>query len=115
MSKLDVVVRVGITPGHTDAFRHWSEKCMKNVKQHGEGMTKYDWFMNEDESECVVLECYENSEALLKHMHDMGNLLMEGSDHYESFSGEMFGNPSQEVIDSLAEAQVDYYRTIQVL
>lgn len=115
MTNLDIIARFQIKPGHEDAFRHWSERCMENVRQHGEGMSKYDWYISEDGTTCVVLESYEDSTACLKHMSDLGTLLMDGSDHFVSLAGEVCGTPSQELVDSLAELHVDYFSALQIM
>ncbi len=39
---------------------------MKSVREEDNGTLQYDWFFNEDHTECVVRERYRDSEAILQ-------------------------------------------------
>jgi quinol monooxygenase YgiN len=58
------------------------------------GVLQYDWFFNDDETVCVVLETYRDSAALLAHIATLGEVF----DRLVQVGGgcelEMFGDPS---------------------
>jgi quinol monooxygenase YgiN len=66
------------------------------------GVLQHDWFFDDTETVCVVLENYQDSEALLAHIAKVGNRfgrLVELSGGCEL---EMFGDPSAQLVDATA-------------
>ena len=57
---------------------------------------RYDIYFNDDRSGCIVLERYRDSEALIEHLANLGDIgqaiLATGS-----VSGELLGEPSAEL------------------
>ena len=49
--------------------------CMKSVKEKDTGTLQYDWFLDADQTECVVREHYKDSDAAMEHMGNLGDLL----------------------------------------
>jgi quinol monooxygenase YgiN len=97
MTKLKVVARLKIHDGKLEAFKGLANECIRIVKEKDQGTLQYDWFLNEDQTECVVLERYQDSNAVMDHMANlgetMGQLFSVGD-----FSAEIFGNPSEELL-----------------
>jgi quinol monooxygenase YgiN len=55
-------------------FKQLAAQLLKRTK--GEtGALQYDWFLSADETKCVVRETYENSDAVLAHIANVGELL----------------------------------------
>ena len=99
MSEIKVVARLKIHKGKFDEFKALAAECRRIVKEKDQGTLQYDWFFNEDQHECVVLERYQDSNALLDHMGNLGEtlgqLLSTGD-----FSAEVFGTPSTELLNA---------------
>jgi hypothetical protein len=78
---------------------------MQIVQTKDTGTLQYDTYLNEDQSECIVIERYRDSEALVEHLANLGNLgeaiLATGS-----VSGELLGEPSAELRANLADSPV---------
>ncbi len=75
---------------------------------------QYEIWFNDDETRCVVLERYRDSQALVEHAEHigdlMGKLLACGS-----VSGELLGDLSPELRASMADGPVGLYTLYQSL
>lgn len=58
-------------------------------------------YFNDDQSECIVLERYKDSEALIQHTANVGDL-MEAILATGSVFGELLGEPSADLRAQLA-------------
>jgi hypothetical protein len=74
----------------------WPLNAWKIVRAKDTGTLQYDMYFNDDQSECIVLERYRDSEALVEHAAHLGDLgkaiLATGW-----VSGELLGEPSAEL------------------
>ncbi len=87
---------------------------MVTVRNRDHGTLQYDWFINEDETECTVLEKYVNSDVVLSHMANLGELLgqlLAASD----FSGEVYANPSDKLVAAFEGLDIKIYGPFQQL
>ena len=69
------VAKFRIHEGKTDEFRQVAAQCLEAVKLHDPGTSLYEWFINEAGTECIVLETYDDAEALLAHARNAGPLV----------------------------------------
>lgn len=102
MSRIQSVARFKIHPGKTEEFKRLSANCMELARAKDPGTIRYDIFMNDDETEAVVYEEYESSQAAVKHFENMG----ENADAIFAIvdmDGETWGEPSGELRKGLAE------------
>jgi quinol monooxygenase YgiN len=93
MSELKVVVRLKVHDGKLDEFKAAAADCMKRVREKDSGTLQYEWHFAPDMTQCVVLERYRDSEAVLEHMSNIGDAvgaLLQVSD----LSLDVFGQPS---------------------
>ena len=67
-----------------------------------------------DQSECIVHERYRDSEALIEHVANLGDL-MEAIVATASLSGEVLGEPSAELRAKLAGSGVGLFTPYQSL
>jgi hypothetical protein len=78
---------------------------MEIVRTKDAGTLQYEIYFNDDESECIVLERYRDSDALFEHLAHLGNvgaaILATGS-----VSGELLGESSAELRAKLAGSPV---------
>jgi hypothetical protein len=64
------------------------------------GTLQYEWFFNEDETRCLVRETYADSNAVLTHMGNMGNVLGQMVEKGGGLEVEVFGSPSAELVEA---------------
>lgn len=96
MGELRGIARFRIHEGELDEFKRLSARCMEVVRTKDSGTLEYDIYLNDDGSEAVVYETYRDSEALIEHAENLGDL-MEAMLATGSVSGELLGEPSAEL------------------
>ena len=96
MDELQGIARFTFHDGQVDEFKRLSALCLDIVRAEDTGTLQYDTYFNHDESECIVLERYRDSQALIEHgehlAHLMDAILATGRVH-----GELLGEPSAEL------------------
>ena len=65
MSELLGIARFKIHEGKLEEFKRLSAQAMEIVRTKDPGTLQYDTYFNDDESECVVIERYRDSEAAI--------------------------------------------------
>jgi hypothetical protein len=79
---------------------------METVRTKDTGTLKYDTYLNEDQSECVIIERYRDSEAALEHAANLADLSAEVLATVSVVHGELLGEPSAELRAKLAGSEV---------
>ena len=69
---------------------------------------EFEISFNDDQSECIVLERYRDSQALIEHAEHFGDL-SEAIIRTGSFAGEVIGEPSAELKTMLAGGPVRFF------
>jgi hypothetical protein len=64
MDALQVTARLAIHEGKLEEFKELAAQCMQLVRERDSGTLQYDWFFNDDHTECVLRETYKDSGAL---------------------------------------------------
>ena len=108
MEELHLVVRIKIHSGKLDVFKAVAKKCLLSVREKDKGTLQYDWFFNEDYTECVVLERYKDSDAVLQHTANLGDALGELL-AVSDYSIECYGFPSEELLKAAEGIDVSVY------
>ena len=98
--------------GKLEEFKRLSAQCMEVVRTKDTGTLQYEIYFNDDQSECVVLERYRDSEALIEHAANLGDL-MGAILATGSVSGEVLGEPSAELRAKLADSPVRLFTPFQ--
>ena len=93
MGELQGIVRFRFHPGKVEEFKRLSAQCLEIVRAKDPGTLQYDTYFNDDESECIVLERFRDSDALIEHGANLDDL-MEPILATASVSGELLGEPS---------------------
>src|SRR3954468_5494564 len=104
-TELQAIVRFRFHDGDVEEFKRLSAQCMEIVRAKDTGTLQYDTYFNDDQSECIVLERFRDSEALIEHAANLGEL-MEAIIATGSVSGELLGDPSTELRANLADSPV---------
>jgi hypothetical protein len=82
-----------------------SAQCMEIVRTMDTGTLQYEIYFNDDQSECIVLERYRDSEALIEHAAHLGDL-SEAILATGYVSGELLGEPSADLRAKMADTVV---------
>jgi quinol monooxygenase YgiN len=91
--------------GKLDEFKRLSAEVMGIVRTKDTGTLQYDIFFNDDQSECIVVERYKDSTALMEHAQHVGHL-MEAIFATGWVSSKMLGDPSADVRARMADGEV---------
>ena len=101
MKNIQLTAKFKIHTGKVDEFKRIAADCVTVVKKNEKGALQYDWFFSPDESECIVRETYADSNAVLAHMGNVGELLGQllGMADFEL---EVYGKMSEELKNAAA-------------
>jgi quinol monooxygenase YgiN len=95
-TELQAIVRFRFNDGDVEAFKRLSAQCMEIVRTQDTGTLQYDTYFNADETECIVLERFRDSDALIQHGENLAHL-MDAITATGSVSGELLGELSPEL------------------
>jgi quinol monooxygenase YgiN len=105
MSELQGIVRFTFHEGKLEEFKRLSAQAMEIVRSKDTGTLQYEIYFNEDQSECITLERFKDSEALIEHAANLGDIT-EAILTTGSVSGELLGEPNAELRARLAGSEV---------
>ena len=100
MSHLEMSARLRIRPGQLEGFKAQAAEIMRLTQEKDTHTLRYDWFINEDGTECEVHEAYENEAGLVEHNQhvlDARNILFR--DYAYDHRMTAYGEVSQELVD----------------
>ena len=101
MEKIHIIARFKIFDGKLEEFNQGKEECI-SLTRNEPGALLYDWFLDEENSVCTVIETYKDSSAVLDHAQNVNPALAKLLE-IADFSGDVFGNVSDEVKNALKE------------
>ena len=113
MSKLRLIFRLKIHSGRLAEFKEVAAGILAIVEAKGPETLEYEWFLTGDTTECVVLETFASSEALLDHAEAVAELagrLFALSDMQNIW---LCGEPSAEVLAKTAAFAPRVYEFLQ--
>jgi quinol monooxygenase YgiN len=114
MDKIQLIARFKLHEGKLNDFKAVAKECLIVIKEKDKGVMHYDWFFDEKEAECVVVELYKDSAAVLNHVGLIGELLGKAM-AMSNFSLEVYGNASDELKAALSGLSVKNYSFYQGL
>ncbi len=110
MSELLIITRFKIHEGKLEEFKRLFAQSMEIVRTKDTGTLLYDIFIDDDQSECIVVEQYRDSEALIEHSANIGDDLTKAVFATVLVSGELLGEPNSEVRAKLAGRSVRLFK-----
>ena len=96
MGELQGIARFTFHEGKVDEFKRLSALCLEVVRAKDTGTLQYETYFNDDETECIVIERFRDSDALIQHGENLAHL-MDAIVATGSVSGELLGEPSTEL------------------
>jgi quinol monooxygenase YgiN len=106
VSELVGIARFRIHEGKLEEFKRLSAEAMEIVKAKDTGTLRYDTYFNRDESECVILEIYQDSQAAMEHAEHLAELSARVLATVTVVHGELLGEPNEELRAKLAGIEV---------
>jgi quinol monooxygenase YgiN len=67
MGHLQVIARVKVRPGQLEGFTTQAAEILRLAQDKDTQTLRYDWFLNQDKTECEVHEAYLREEGLIEH------------------------------------------------
>ena len=105
MSEILGIGHFKLYEGKLEEFKRLSAQAMEVVRAMDTGTLQFAIYFNDDQSECIIVERYKDSAAVMEHGSHvgdlMGSILATGS-----ASSEMLGEPSAELRATMAGGQV---------
>lgn len=102
------IARLKIHKGKLEEFKRLQAQCAEIVHTKDTGTLQYDLFFNQDNTECIAIERYRDSQALLEHFANLGPT-MSAIFQTCTGSGEICGIPSPELLKALAGSPVNVF------
>jgi quinol monooxygenase YgiN len=100
MNHLELHAHLKIRPGQLEGFKAQAAELMRITREEDTKTLRYDWFINEDGTECEVHELYLNEEGLFEHnMHIMEARAALFRDYAFDHRMTVFGEVSQQLRD----------------
>jgi quinol monooxygenase YgiN len=112
VSELQGIARITFHEGKLAEFERLTARCMEIVRSNDTGTLQYDVYLSDDQSECIVLERYRDSEALIEHATHLGDL-NQAIIATGSVSGALLGEPSAELKAMMADSRVRLFTRYQ--
>jgi quinol monooxygenase YgiN len=112
VSELQGIARFKIHEGKLEEFKRLSAQAMEIVRTKDTGTLQYDTYFNDDQSECIVLEQFRDSEALIEHAANLGDLTEAILATVSVIHGELLGEPSAELRAKLAGGEFPHLFTL---
>jgi quinol monooxygenase YgiN len=91
--------------GKLEEFKRLSAQAMGIVRTMDTGTMQYGIYLNDDQSECIVVERYKDSSALIDHPAHVAHLT-EAIFATGWVSSEMLGDPNAEIRAKMAGGSV---------
>jgi hypothetical protein len=114
VSELQGISRIKLGDRQLEDFKRLAAEIMDMTRRMDAGTLQLDMYFNDDESECVVLERYKDSGALMEHAGHLGDL-GQALQRMGSVSGELLGEPSAELKTMMAGGPVRVFTLFESL
>jgi quinol monooxygenase YgiN len=109
MSELLGIARFKFHEGKLEEYKRLSAQAMEIVRTKDSGTLQYDIYLNDDETEVMVIERYRDSGALIEHGENLGDLSEAILATVSVVYGEVIGDASEELRAGLADSPVQLF------
>jgi quinol monooxygenase YgiN len=106
MSELLGIARFKFHEGKREEYLRLSDQAMDIVRTKDSGTLQYDLYLNSDQSECMIIERYRDSEAAIEHAANLGHLFAAVLATVSVVHGELLGDASAQLRANLAGSEV---------
>jgi quinol monooxygenase YgiN len=102
-------VEISISAGKIDEFKQLATEIIKKVEANEPNALSYEWFLSDDESKCYVVEIYKDSEAVMAHLGNIGEMMGPILEIAPITRLEVYGSPSDELRQALEPLGAQYF------
>lgn len=113
-TELRGIARLTFHDGKLEDFKRLSAECIEIMRVKDTGTLQYEIYFNDNESECVFIERFSDSDALIDHNENVGEVL-QAMLATGTVTAELFGNPSDRLKNMFADAPVRFYTLFRSL
>ena len=113
MGELLGIARFKFHEGRREEYLRLSDQATELVRANEPGTLGYDLYLNGDQSECMIVERYRDSEAAMQHAANLGHLFDAVLATVSVVHGELLGEPSAELRANLADGPVRLFTPFQ--
>jgi quinol monooxygenase YgiN len=99
------IARFRFHEGKREEYLRLAQQADALVAANEPGTLQYDLFLNHDQTECMIVERYRDSEAAMAHAANVGHLFADVLATVELVHGELLGDLSEELQARLAGAE----------
>jgi quinol monooxygenase YgiN len=105
VSELQGIARFEFHDDQLEEFKRLAAQAMEIVRNKDTGTVQFEISFNDNQSECIVLERYRDSQALIEHAEHFGDL---GQALFRAgwVAGELIGEPSTELKAMMASSGI---------
>jgi quinol monooxygenase YgiN len=89
-----------------EEYKRLSVRAMEIVRTKEPGTLQYDTYFNDDQSECIIIERYKDSEAAIEHATNLADITAAVIAIVSVVHGELLGEPSANLREKLAGSEV---------
>jgi quinol monooxygenase YgiN len=105
VSELQGIARFEFHGGQLEEFKGLAARGMEIVRNKDTGTLQFEISFNDDQSACIVLERYRDSDALIEHAQNFGDL-GEALIRTGWVAGELVGKPTAELKAMMASSRI---------
>ena len=102
MTELLGIARFRFLEGKRDEYLRLAAQADALVAANEPGTLQYDLFLNDDQTECMIIERYRDSDAARAHYANVGHLFADILATVELIHGELLGDLDEELARNLA-------------
>ena len=113
VSELLGIARFKFHEGKVDEYKRLAAQAMEIVRTKDSGTLQFDTYLNDDESECMVIERYRDSAAAIEHWENVRDLSQAILATVSVVHGELLGEMSAELRANLANGPVQPFTPYQ--
>jgi quinol monooxygenase YgiN len=105
VSELQGIARFEFGDGQLEEFKRLAAQGIEIVRNKDTGTVQFEISFNDDQSECIIFERYRDSDALIEHSQNFGDL---GAALVRTgwVAGELVGEPSAELKAMMASSGI---------
>jgi quinol monooxygenase YgiN len=104
MGQLEVHARLRIRPGQLAGFKAQAAEIVRLSREQDTQTLRYDWFINEDGTECEVHEMFPDEQGLIEHqIHIMEARMVLFRDYATDHRSTIYGEVSNDFLNLVKE------------
>lgn len=107
----EATAKLKIREGELEGFKQQAAELIRQMNQLDDRPLRYDWFLNDDGTECEVREAYESADALFEHQRAVAEAKMKLFREYvDGHTMAFYDEPSPALAQALEGMGTTYER-----